>query len=552
MRLGRLRLDHNPRYRPPEGLEQRIRELTRAAETARPAVEDAARAIALHNIYTEGFDPDRAAARWLALQRFRLHWEEQPLAALLSFCDVLQGWDRPGFQGARFSMPSMSDQELLICANDGGIHVAYHGPNAAERERQTRMALDAVLDREFVSGLCRWDARPTEALVERARRADQRPEVEEIQPKTPSAPDSPVVGVDDVRLDPAAVARYAEAEGAERRGQLAEAWQLWSWLADDYGGFRDVLQRRRRAWERYRDELGQAVREALGSSRIKQAQASFAELRGLDPKGAAAKLERELAEPCRFPVECIVPAGVFWRGLELRQAQLILDAVARRGYNLDLSEEGRERFLLALTHDQRRREEHPAFLLDRYPVTNDQFSRFLILTGHVTEVERRRGDDWLTRFMTPERMDHPVVNITFDDADAYARWAGRRLPTCAERDRAAQGLDGRAYPWGDEYVQTNCNAADDLPQWTTNAVHDFESVESPFGIVDLVGNVDEITSDTEGPDHLAVGGSWKQACEIYGLPGFRRGFRPGDAFDDLGFRTARDGTADPAPLSDHG
>jgi formylglycine-generating enzyme required for sulfatase activity len=133
-------------------------------------------------------------------------------------------------------------------------------------------------------------------------------------------------------------------------------------------------------------------------------------------------------------------------------------------------------------------------------VTNDQFSRFVILTGHVTGLERRGWDAWRSPITTPDRMTHPVVNVSFDDAAVYARWAGRRLPTTAEHDRAAQGLDGRAYPWGDQYVQTSCNAADERPRDLTCPVREFESVESPFEVVDLVGN----------------------------------------AHDDLGFRTARD------------
>jgi len=521
-------LEHYPRYRPPEGLGRSIRELSRAVEAARPAVEDAAQAIALHNIYTEGFDPDRASARWLDLQGFRLRWDEQPLAALLALCDVLQGWDRPGFRGARFSEPSLSDQELLICADDGGVHVAYHGPQAAERERQTKAALDAVLDPEFLATRCRWDARPTEDLVHRALSGDHPSEVEEIRISPaegqhvrvgPTLGGEPPPVLDEPPRDPAAVTRRADAERAEQRGRLA-----------------------------------QAVRDALGSGRVRQAQASFTKLRRLDQDGAAtAELERELAAPCRHPVERRIPAGVFWRGLDLGQAQLILDAVAHRNYNLDLSgEEARQQFLEALTRDPRRREAHPAFWLDRHLVTNDQFSRFVILTGHVTELERRGWDDWLSRITTPDRMTHPVVNVSFDDAAMYAHWAGRRLPAAAEHDRAAQGFDGRAYPWGDEYVRTNCNAADEQSRGMTCPVRELEPVESPFEVVDLVGNVDEITTDTEGPYHVAVGGSWKQACQIYGLPGFRRLFEPGAAHDDIGFRTARNDLAVPETESASG
>jgi formylglycine-generating enzyme required for sulfatase activity len=292
----------------------------------------------------------------------------------------------------------------------------------------------------------------------------------------------------------------------------------------------------------------QAVRDALALGRVEEARASFTELRGLDAQGAA-ELERELAGPCRQPVERKVPAGRFWRGLERAQAQRVLDSVARRNYNLDLhSPEARERFIEVLTTEPRRREPHPAFWLDRYLVTNDQFGRFVILTGHVTEMERRGRDDWLARIIAPERMTHPVVNVTVGDADAYARWAGRRLPTGGERDRAAQGLEGRAYPWGDDYVQSYCNAADDSPRGMTCPVREFESVESPFEVVDLVGNADEITSDTDGPYRVVVGGSWKRACELYGLPGFRRLLEPGTAGDDIGFRTARGDLDPPRPI----
>ena len=83
----------------------------------------------------------------------------------------------------------------------------------------------------------------------------------------------------------------------------------------------------------------------------------------------------------------------------------------------------------------------PAFYIDRFEVTNRQFKRFVDSTGYKAE------GIW-SKYATPDRMDHPVICVSWHDAQAYASWAGKRLPTAEEWEKAARGGDARRFPWG--------------------------------------------------------------------------------------------------------
>ena len=84
-----------------------------------------------------------------------------------------------------------------------------------------------------------------------------------------------------------------------------------------------------------------------------------------------------------------------------------------------------------------------AFYMDRYEVTNKQYAKFLTETGH------RKPKFWEDpRLNAP---DQPVVGVNWEDAEIYAAWAGKRLPTASEWEKAARGTDGRLYPWGNDY-----------------------------------------------------------------------------------------------------
>ncbi len=162
-----------------------------------------------------------------------------------------------------------------------------------------------------------------------------------------------------------------------------------------------------------------------------------------------------------------------------------------------------------------------AFYIDKYEVTNAQYKRFLDETGRMPPL-----------YLNDELYNQPdqaVMAVTWEDAAEYARWAGKRLPTEAEWEKAARGTDGRIWPWGDEWDNTLLNANDvgavDGYVYTA-PVGSYPEGVSPYGVHDMAGNVWEWTADwydenyyeyspeinPKGPEsgeaHVARGGSW--------------------------------------------
>jgi len=141
------------------------------------------------------------------------------------------------------------------------------------------------------------------------------------------------------------------------------------------------------------------------------------------------------------------------------------------------------------------------FYIDRWPVTNVEYKKFVDATGHPVpnyEVSwcDTRGYNWDpdTRMYPPDKADHPVVLVTWEDAMAYAAWAGKRLPTEAEWERAARGPDGFKYPWGNDVVFGCCNCKE-AGLGDTSPIGAFSPKGDTFeGVVDMVGNVWEWTN----------------------------------------------------------
>jgi formylglycine-generating enzyme required for sulfatase activity len=120
------------------------------------------------------------------------------------------------------------------------------------------------------------------------------------------------------------------------------------------------------------------------------------------------------------------------------------------------------------------------YYIAKHPVTNAQYRRFLEATGH------DKPPYWdEKRFNQPNQ---PVVTVTWHDAMAYCKWAGLRLPTEREWEKAARGTDGRKWPWGDDPPdEKRCNFGENVG--ATTEVGSYPDGASPYGCLDMAGNV---------------------------------------------------------------
>lgn len=95
-----------------------------------------------------------------------------------------------------------------------------------------------------------------------------------------------------------------------------------------------------------------------------------------------------------------------------------------------------------------------SFLIDKYPVTNEQYYNFVLSAGYHPADITRYLKDWEAGMYKQGQEKYPVVYLSYEDMQAYCRWAMKRLPTQAEWQLAAQGTDSRKWPWGDEFHGT--------------------------------------------------------------------------------------------------
>jgi formylglycine-generating enzyme required for sulfatase activity len=153
-----------------------------------------------------------------------------------------------------------------------------------------------------------------------------------------------------------------------------------------------------------------------------------------------------------------VPAGQFWMGSDHGDA----DEKPRRRVYLD------------------------AFRIDKYEVTNALYRRFMDASGRAAP-QYWNDSKW-------NEPNQPVVGVDWNDASAYCAWAGKRLPTEAEWEKAARGTDGRKYPWGEQWDSSRVNS-DESNLGKTVAVGSYPSGVSPYGAHDMAGNVREWVAD---------------------------------------------------------
>ena len=131
------------------------------------------------------------------------------------------------------------------------------------------------------------------------------------------------------------------------------------------------------------------------------------------------------------------------------------------------------------------------FYIDKYPVTNEQFYNFLLATHYKPADPYNYLKNWVDGKYPVGMDDYPVTWISLEDARAYCKWAKKRLPTEIEWQYAAQGTDGRLWPWGNDFYGTRCNNNFNRP----TPVDAFPKGKSPFKVEDLVGNVWQLTND---------------------------------------------------------
>ncbi len=187
----------------------------------------------------------------------------------------------------------------------------------------------------------------------------------------------------------------------------------------------------------------------------------------------------------------------------------------------------------------------PAFYLALHPVTNGQYQRFVEESGHHQEWKPAAAPD------------HPAVEVSWEDAQQYCRWAGLRLPRELEWEKGARWVDGREYPWGEKWEEAKCRNYKNRGAGKTAGVWKYAEGSSAWGPYQMAGNVWEWCEDwyeseayerykqgdlslpAKGSGRVLRGGSWYYVYPDYFRCADRNLNNPADRLDNFGFRCAR-------------
>lgn len=201
----------------------------------------------------------------------------------------------------------------------------------------------------------------------------------------------------------------------------------------------------------------------------------------------------------------------------------------------------------------------PGFYIDRRETTQEDYFKFIQATNSPPP------EYWPKGHVEKGKERHPVTHVDWYEANDYCRWAGKRLPTEEEWEKAARGPDGRRYPWGDAFQadRANVSPGSGLNQ-TTQPVGSFPAGKSPYGLDDMIGNVWEWTDSwylpypgspmrhpdfgmkyrvVRGLSFMSLGhypeGAYQRVLEVYTRASTRSYDPPGERLDDVGFRCAK-------------
>jgi formylglycine-generating enzyme required for sulfatase activity len=198
------------------------------------------------------------------------------------------------------------------------------------------------------------------------------------------------------------------------------------------------------------------------------------------------------------------------------------------------------------------------FWMDIHPVTNEAYRHFFEAGGYRNkQYWSEEGRSWKERnkiygpvYWTNSKWNkpnYPVVGISFYEAEAYAAWAGKRLPTEQEWEKAARGTDGRVYPWGDIFDKTLCNCSVGFfLTFLTNKpspIKKYPRGASPYGCLDMAGNVWEWCAswyNEKKTFRVLRGGSWNCSDPENFRCADRDDLNPWYRVNDVGFRCAQD------------
>ena len=252
-------------------------------------------------------------------------------------------------------------------------------------------------------------------------------------------------------------------------------------------------------------------------------------------------------------------------------------------------------------------DEHPShkvtlqnYFIDRFEVTNAQYQKFVVATGHTPpilwgengyllslrmsalsrlDIDRLRRLavktfrlDMDTRTMDKKALldavdkrlfyidKEPVTDVSWHDAEAYCAWAGKRLPSEAEWEKAARGENGSEFPWGEKWAPGKSNTGEEVWDDGVAPVGSYQTDKSPYGVLDMAGNVSEWVADWYEPYPGATyqseafgkkfkvlrGAAWGREGH-YAMHQFQRGayrfyLDPNSILEDVGFRCAKNGS----------